>query len=164
MGFAQELRGQALANRGEMGAVSFLASKPVQDMLDNTFARATASSLDVERKHAEARRWETSKLTHVATAARNCFLQRYLRERLQASKLFEQAQRNVRRASHVATTSLEWETQPQARPFGRRLGGASRDPGTAGVACGTTRISDGCDVAAEIRERKQAAAHVLQSL
>ena len=63
-----------------MKAISYIASSPVQEALELLFVRATASTLDVERRHAEAKKWEASKLTHVAIAARNCFLQRYARE------------------------------------------------------------------------------------
>ena len=78
-----------------MVAISFLASDSMQQALEAMFTRASVTSLDAERAHTEAKQWERSRLSHVGTAARNCFLQRYARERQQAIADIRSMRRSV---------------------------------------------------------------------
>ena len=71
IGYSAELQRLALQQGSEMKSISFIASAPVQQAIELLFSRATVSSLDAERAHAEAKQWEASKLTHIANAARN---------------------------------------------------------------------------------------------
>ena len=65
----------------EIEQISFLASHEVQELLVTFLVSAAASTLEVERRHAQAKRWEAARLTHIATASRDCSLRRYSVER-----------------------------------------------------------------------------------
>ena len=62
-------------------AVEYMMSDSVQDELVAIFERASATTLDAERKHQQDKRHETVKVTGCARASKNSILQRYLRER-----------------------------------------------------------------------------------
>ena len=57
--------------------VSFIMSAEVQDELTGILEKASASSLDVERKHNQDKRSETTKVSGCARASRNAIIRRY---------------------------------------------------------------------------------------
>ena len=63
----------------EMAAARWLLRPAVQELFDKICEACLATSLPVERRHAEIKKWEASKLTHIATASRNAIQMRYLR-------------------------------------------------------------------------------------
>ncbi|CAK0870746.1 unnamed protein product [Prorocentrum cordatum] len=67
VGVTFQLYSLAWATGDEMSAIRWFASEPVQDFLQRTCQEALATSLPAERRHAEAKRWETSKVTNIAT-------------------------------------------------------------------------------------------------
>ena len=62
----------------ESAAILWLLSDPVQAMLDRLVEILLTNSLEAERRHAQIKKWEGSKLTHIATASRNAIVKRYL--------------------------------------------------------------------------------------
>ena len=134
IGYAYQLQKLALHNRNQMEAIAFLSRPAVQQSLELLFERGTASTLEVERRHAQARRWEAAKLTHVGNASRKFILQRYLRERLAESQAIARAEEAWRRSKHCHTHNLVWAQQPEARPAGSRFGAVQADPPTAKAA------------------------------
>ena len=156
-GYSLQLQRLAMDGRSPMDAIRFLTGTDVQEALELLFARAAVSTLEVERRHAHARKWEGSKLTHIATASRKCLLQRYARERTEQSRKFAKVAEEVRRVSHTNPTSLAWETQAEVRPAGVRFGHVQ---GPAPQA--EARVND-C-MRAEVRARKVAAKVAFDSL
>ena len=77
-GYSLLLKKEALASGCEADAVAHLMSADVQAELHLIFDAVSASSLDVERKHAQDKRFETTKVTGCARASRNSILSRYL--------------------------------------------------------------------------------------
>ena len=152
-----------------MLAIAFLASKCVQEALEMLFIHATVSSLEVERWHAQAKRWVASKLTHLATASRNFFLQRYLRERCDDAEKINRARERLRRVKYHNVTSVVWEAQPQARPNNSQWASrvaptqpqAQKAASDADAIIGAT-ITD--ETRGKPRERKDAAVVALQEL
>ena len=64
-----------------MAAANWLLSRPVQDMLDKLAELLLANALPAERKFAEVKQWEGSKLSHIASASRDAIATRYMRWR-----------------------------------------------------------------------------------
>lgn len=52
-----------------------------QELFDILVTLQFSQSLAAERRHAEVKQWEGSKLSHIATASRNAIATRYLRWR-----------------------------------------------------------------------------------
>ena len=61
----------------EMLATRWLKSAPVQEMLDRLVEILLTNSLEAERRHAQIKKWEGSKLTHISTASRNAIATRF---------------------------------------------------------------------------------------
>jgi hypothetical protein len=111
------LQGRALQEGQELAAISFFASARVQTALEELFQGATATSLDVERRHAQAKRWERSRLTHVANASRNAILTRYQRVRAATGAAVHAANLEVHRANKRRIWSLVWENCAAVLPI-----------------------------------------------
>lgn len=162
LGYSLPLQRLAKAeNRTEMDAIAFMAGPAVQGALESFFCRATISTLEVERRHAQARRWEGTKLTHVAVASRKCFLQRYARERREHSEAFARAEESLRRAKYSHTQNLVWERQGSAVPQGSRWG---TGPVAQAAAAPLVAAQVGDDLREEARARKEAAVSSLEQL
>ena len=63
VGLTCQLRKLAWAKGDEMAAIRWLASDPVQDFLQRTCQETLFTSMSAERRHAEAKSWETTKVT-----------------------------------------------------------------------------------------------------
>lgn len=139
-------------NQGhEMAACAWLVTKPVQELLDQFCHVSLASSLPVERSHSEVKKWEASKLTHIAVASRNAICMRFLKWRQEQCEAVACKQQALRRAVRTNLQSLAWQASPANRPAGvRRRGsgvcqppaaeddgdGASQPQAVAGEAAG----------------------------
>ena len=82
-GYSLTLQREALAQGMEERCLAFMVSEDVQDELRDIFLRASATSLDVERKHNQDKQSERRRLSGVASASRNSIIARYrlMRER-----------------------------------------------------------------------------------
>ena len=162
IGYSAQLQSLAREQDTNMKSIAYLASPSVQEALELLFTRATVTSLDVERWHAQAKRWEASKLTHVANASRNVFLQRYLRERHEDSVTCHKAGEKVRKAKYLNTQSILWQAQPQARPPGERWA-QSQAPARRESASmpGSVLAANVPDMCEEAESRKEGARDVL---
>ena len=70
VGLSLSLQRRARTYATEIEQISFLASHEVQELLVTFLVNAAASNLEVERRHAQAKRWEATRLTHIATASK----------------------------------------------------------------------------------------------
>ena len=95
------------------------ASSHVQGMLEGVFRSMVTTSLEVERRHAQVKRRETTKLAHMATVSRDALLRRYAMQRDQDSKVILDAAAAQRSARKLRTTSLLWWQPAEARPIGQ---------------------------------------------
>ena len=96
--------------------VAWLASDDTQQALVTFFEGAIASTLEVERRHAQAKRNDGSILTHVASASRNHILRRYKRRQVLANEAKARARVMLRKVAGRRTQSLSWERLTSARP------------------------------------------------
>ena len=119
VGMGAQLHALAWHQRDEMAACSYLLSKPVQDLLEEFASVALASSLQAERGHAEVKKWEASKLTHIAVASRNAICMRYLKWRDEQCRLVACKQQALRRAVRTNLQALAWKASPQICPMPR---------------------------------------------
>ena len=81
----------------EMLATLWLKSAPVQEMSDRPVEILLTNSLEAERRHAEIKKWGSSKLTHISTASRNAITTRVLRWRQGQCDLLAAAQREIQK-------------------------------------------------------------------
>ena len=133
VGLSLQLQKLALA-MGEMAAIEWLCKSCVQEFLEEFVIRASLSSLAVERKNAEYKRWEQCRLLHVATASRNGLLRGFARQRLQQSQAYTNAERELQRLSQTNVQSMAFAEAP---PEGMRLTSDSAIPKRH---CSTTTV------------------------
>lgn len=121
VGASLELHALAWKRGSEALALHWLMSDPLQEFFGRLAEIVLANSLDAERRHAEVKQWEGSKLTHIATASRNALTARFLRWRQQQSDLIEAALMQLRRSLRTNVQALAWQ-QPHStwRPQGIR--------------------------------------------
>ena len=103
-----------------------------QDLLDGICVVAMANSLPAERRHSEIKKWEASKLTHIAAASRNAIAMRFLRWRGEQCLKVDAKQKELRRTLRTNATALAWK-QADNRPSGLRFAkaGAAAATGAA---------------------------------
>ena len=126
-GYTKVLKRDALALGSHADALHFLSAPCMQAELESVFNTGQATSLDVERRHAQDKRGERGKVMTVSRASRNSVLRRWLliRERLMKRKRVEKkyAKRKpsrtniralaVKRNTHLlprARGKLHWES------------------------------------------------------
>ena len=105
----------------EFEAARWLLSPHVQALFDRLAEVTLANSLPAERRHAEIKQWERSKLSHLATASRNAIAMRFLRWRSEQSKLVESYAMTLRKALRTNVQAIAWQ-EPDAsawRPAGQ---------------------------------------------
>ena len=80
VGFSLQIHAYAWSGRNEMQAIAWLASPPVQNFIVEAIAEMFASSMEVERRHAQAKKWEATRVSHIATASCNLICPRFAKE------------------------------------------------------------------------------------
>ena len=70
------------------------------------------TTLEVERRHTQVERLETSKLTHVASASRNAILRRYQARVAGLRDALAKARAEERRAIRTHLWALTWRERP----------------------------------------------------
>ena len=124
VGFGAQLHAMAWRQGSELAACAWMLSKQVQELLDGICLVTMASSLPVERRHAEIKKWESSKLTHIAAASRNAIAMRFLRWREVQCRQVEAKQKDLRRTVRSHVGSLAWKDAGQNRPAGVQRSGS----------------------------------------
>ena len=124
VGFSLPLQQRARAQGTEAKAIAFMQSARVQQALDLFLRSATSSTLEVERRHAQAKRSEQRRLLHLASASRTGILRRFLATNAASSAQIQAAQKELRRARHSNAYSLAWRELRGAVP---RASGAIPD-------------------------------------
>ena len=156
VGASLQLHELAWGRGSEMEAAKWLLSPPLQELFDRVAEILLANSLDSERRHAEIKQWERSKLTHIATASRNAISMRFLRWRTEQCTLIESYTKNLRKAVRSNLQALAWQ-EPDAsawRPAGVRSTSATGGP--ASSATGVSTLAKTCvlDRRSEFERRK----------
>ena len=161
---------QRIARRAgsDADAVAFLAADDVQAAVDAFVDTATATTLDVERRHAQARRQESSKLRHIASESRNALLRRFRLQRQKASSRQRDANTAVRKAMRTNVWSLACSELPSAMPLGFRAKDevlaadvdGERVAARARVACHQQRFKDEVDLMRDRAKRARDDANV----
>ncbi len=123
-GYSLILQREARRQVSEAAALEYMVSSAVQSELQSILTHASATSLDVERKHNQDKRCEQSKLSGVARASRSSILARY---RLQRGECIASSSKNRREAQKMCTMSvraLAIKKNPLLfrRPAGRSFG------------------------------------------
>ena len=129
VGAGLPLQRLALEKGSEAAAAHWLQSEPVQAIFNRLAEVMLANSLAAERASAQVKKWETSKLTHIAIASRNAMTTRFLRWRVAQCEAIEAALKKLRKAERTNVTALAWQQAGAARPRGARWS-ASRQPDT----------------------------------
>jgi len=125
VGVTLQLQRLAWEEGDEMSAIRWLASEAAQGFVEQLCEEGLCTSLPAERRLAEAKRWESSKVTHIATASRDFICKRFAKQRESKAREIEKAQKNCRRLKIVSKGSLAWQ-EDSIRPHGRPFGGASQ--------------------------------------
>ena len=88
-------------------------TRPVQDELKAIFEMASATTMDVERKHAHDKRNEHSRLITVARASRNTILRRYRQTVADSRQEAQKVKKNIRKSRSVSATALALREKPE---------------------------------------------------
>ena len=126
----------------ESAATRWLLSTPAQAMLDRLVEILLTTSLEVERRHAQIKKWEGSKLVHIANASRNAIATRFLRWRTQQCDHIAKLQRDYHKLVRTNLQALRW-SEPAVvayRPVGVRFS-ASIQPDTLSATGGSSSAS-----------------------
>ena len=116
VGFSLQLHAAANSAGNDYDAVAFMTSDRVQSILQLFLESAAATTLEVERRHAQAKRSEQSRVIHMASASRNCLLRRFLAGAAAASAARREADGQLQRALRTNVQSLAWQELPRALP------------------------------------------------
>jgi hypothetical protein len=103
----------------EADAVGYIMSEQVQSELVGVFENATATSLDVERKHASDKKFETTKVTGCAAASRNCIIRKYLANRRGYLAVNNNAAASYKHIRHLNIRAIALERRPELFPRAR---------------------------------------------
>ena len=98
VGVGAQLRDIALDQRDESQALAWMSSVPVQEFLELISHELFLHSLEVERRAAQVKQWEGSKVTHIATASCNNICVRFAKERETKALAIEDAMEKLRKA------------------------------------------------------------------
>jgi hypothetical protein len=106
-------------------------------MLDRLVEILLTNSLEAERRHAQIKKWEGSKLTHISTASRNAIATRFLRWRQVQCDLLAATEREIQKLVRTNLQALVWKQPDTSRPVGLRFS-ASRQPDTMSATGGSS--------------------------
>jgi hypothetical protein len=120
VGFSLILQQEALRSETHADQITYLLSPPVQQDINHFFECGEASSLDVERKHAQDKRHETLKVSSASTVSRNSILQLYRRRRTATIVKNIVTKRASAKNKHMNIRALAIQERPDL--FGRARG------------------------------------------
>ena len=120
VGVSMQLRDIAWKERNEVQALNWIASEPVQNFLEQICHKLLCHSLDAERKAAQVKKWESRKVTHIATASLNNICARFSKEREAKSLAIQRAILKFRKVQKTRRTSIAWKDE-SLRPDGIRF-------------------------------------------
>jgi hypothetical protein len=138
--------------------VSFLAATATQEAIELFLTCTMTTTLEVERRHAQVKRLETSKLTRVASASRNAILRRYQARLARLRDALAKARAEERRASRTHSSALTWRERPDL--VGRPIGFLASRSAPSSVGAAMDRVAL---VAHQERHRERLAQHVERS-
>ena len=120
VGVSLQLRDLAFLGRNEAQALTWLSSPPVQEFLEMIANEIVSNSLDAERRAAQVKQWESTKVTHIAMASLNNISARFAREREKQNQAINDAMKRLRQCRKMRVTSPQWQNsdlRPKGRPF-----------------------------------------------
>ena len=115
-GFCRPLQAEALKQGSLAQAISFLLADAIQFELEQTLEILSASSLDVERKHAQDKKQERNRVLSAGAASRNCLLQRYCTGRHAAIAANVQLRSAMSKKLKMSATALAAQHNPSWLP------------------------------------------------
>ena len=118
VGFGQVLQRIALDQGTEASALNWLLSPTVQDTIVHVLENGAVSSLPVERKHTETKRFEQSRLVHLAVAARNQLHRQALRLQSAWAKERDAAVTELALAKRSNKWAIAFKQQPALADIG----------------------------------------------
>ena len=121
VGISMQLRDIALQERNESQALAFMMSDAVQEFLEQICKELLCHSLDVERKVAQVKLWESSKVTHIATASQNNICARFAKDREEKSEAIDRAFKALRKARKMRTSNSLLKVPEQQPGYGSRF-------------------------------------------
>ena len=110
VGVSVQLRDIAWQGRNESQALNWMTSAAVQEFLEQLSKKLLCHSLDVERKVAQVKLWESSKVTHIATASQNNICVRFAKEREEKSVAIDHALKALRKAKRMKPSNAGWKS------------------------------------------------------
>ena len=116
VGVGLQLRGVATDGRNQMQAIAWMTSEDVQGLLEQISMTLLTHSLAVEREAAHVKRWESSKVTHVATASLNNICVQFSRERDGKARAIDAAMDNMKKIRKRRNTCFKMNDE--SRPLG----------------------------------------------
>ena len=119
IGCGLQLQRRAWEEGSETAATRWLLSDPAQAMLNRLTQLLMVHSIDAERRHAEVKKWESSKLKHITTAPRNAIIKRHLRWRQEQCDLLTSLQAEINKLTRTHVNALVWQQPHAARPAGK---------------------------------------------
>ena len=149
VGCGLQINTRAWEAGSESRATTWLLSDPAQAMIDRLVQILLATSLEVERRHAQIKKWETSKVTHIATASRNAIAMRFLRWRKLQCDLLASAERDVKKITRTNLHALAWKQPAAARPVGVRFAVARQPDIIAATGGSSSSAASAVPVASE---------------
>ena len=120
IGFSLQLQDLALAQGSEMQAISWLATGALQNFMSEVVDELVASSMEVERRHAHVKKWETSKVSNISTASRNLICARFAAWRDHAAHTLANAAEKLERARRCGASAIACQQHPTLMPQGVR--------------------------------------------
>ena len=115
-----QLRDIAFDQRNEAQALAWMSSAPVQGFLEQIANDLLSHSLDAERRAAQVKHWESTKVTHIATASLNNICARFAHERENKSLAIDAALKRLQKARKSRVESILWKNS-DLRPDGIRF-------------------------------------------
>eukprot|EP00973_Karenia_brevis_P046153 6396182-Karenia_brevis.AAC.1 len=123
-GYSAPLQKEALAKGSYAASLAYLTSDSIQSELEGLFRNASASSLEVERKHQQDKRSEKQRISSMARFSRNSILQRYLIGRKRRTRWMLKEKKQISKDKFMSSRSLAVKRNPHllSRPMGKRFG------------------------------------------
>ena len=139
VGCGLQIHARAWDEGSESAATLWLLSAPSQTMLDRLVQVLLTTSMEAERRHARIKKWEGSKLTHIANASRNAIATRFLRWRQQQCDILAALERGMNKLMRTNLQAFRWQEPAvvACRPVGVRFS-VSRQPDTMSSTGGSS--------------------------
>ena len=127
VGVSMQLRDLAFLAPGKNlnTALLWMSSTPVQEFIEQLCNHMLCHSLDAERKAAQVKHWESSKVVHIGTASMHNICCRFAKQREEKALAISAAAKRVRQLRYTNRSSNAWKL---SRPAGITFQPGSENP------------------------------------